>query len=97
LRWPFVVKETSKTAHSIEKLKEQVPFLMVKSDWRATNPLLTLTISKNTSNKNFKTAILFNVIEKSGNYVFEDDNPHSPQSKGCKLCFYCALLKTKYL
>ena len=37
-------------------------------------PPLTPTISRNTSNQNFEIAILFNVVEKSGNYVFEDDN-----------------------
>jgi hypothetical protein len=45
-----------------------VPFLIVKSDWRKTNTPPTLK----TSNKNFEIAILFNVVEKSGNYVFPE-------------------------
>jgi hypothetical protein len=49
-----------------------VPFLIVKSDWRKTNTPPTPIISLKTSNKNFEIAILFNVVEKSGNYVFED-------------------------
>ena len=52
-----------------------MPFLIVESDWRATNPSLTPTISPNTSNQNLEIAILFNVVEMSGNYVFEDDTP----------------------
>jgi hypothetical protein len=35
----------------------------------------TPNIYKNTSYKNFEIAILFNVVERSGNYFFEDDNP----------------------
>ena len=50
-------------------------FLIVESDWRATKPPLTPPISPNTSNKNFEIAILFNVVEKSGNYIFGDDTP----------------------
>ena len=33
------------------------------------------TIFPNTSNKNFEIALLSNIIQRSGNYVFEDDNP----------------------
>jgi len=53
------------------KLEGEVPLLMVESDWKATNPL---PISPNTSNQNFEIAILFNVFERSRNYVFEDNN-----------------------
>jgi hypothetical protein len=49
--------------------------LKAKSDWRATKNPLTPSISLNTSNQNFEMAILFNVVESSGNEVFEDDNP----------------------
>jgi hypothetical protein len=41
----------------------------------ASIPPLTPTISPNKSNQNFEIAILFNLVERSGNYVFEDDNP----------------------
>ena len=55
-----------------------MPFLIVESDWRATNPYLMPTFPPITSNQNFKIAISFNVVESSGNYVFEDDNPPTP-------------------
>jgi hypothetical protein len=42
-------------------------FLIVGSDWRATNPLLMPTISQNTFNQNFDRAILLNIVENSGN------------------------------
>jgi hypothetical protein len=42
-------------------------FLIDRSDWRATNPPLTPTISLNTSNQNFEIAIFFHIVEKSGN------------------------------
>jgi hypothetical protein len=57
------------------KSKGLVAFLIVECDWRATKPSLTPTISPNTSNQNFEIDILFNVVERSGNYVFEDDTP----------------------
>ena len=57
------------------KLKWLVPFLIVECDWKATNTLFTPTISPNTSNQNFDIAILFNVVESSGNYMFEQDTP----------------------
>ena len=38
------------------------------------------------SDQRFKSAILFCVVKKSNNYVFEDDLiPQSPRGKGCKL------------
>ena len=43
-------------------------------------------ISPNTSNQNFETAILFKVVEKSGNYIFEDDP--SPTSLRAKVVSY---------
>jgi hypothetical protein len=52
-----------------------VPFLIVESDKRATNTPSTSTISTNTSSQNFKIAIFFNVVERSRNYIFEDDTP----------------------
>jgi len=33
------------------------------------------TISPNTFNQNFEIAILFNVVKRPENYVFENDNP----------------------
>ena len=44
--------------------------------------------SQNTSNQYFEITILFSVVERSRNYVFENNTPppHSPQCKGCKLC-----------
>jgi hypothetical protein len=69
-----VVVETSKRNNWIGKLKRLVPFLIVESDWMASSPL-SPRISLNTINKNFETAILFHVVERARNYVFEDDNP----------------------
>jgi hypothetical protein len=60
------------------KFKGLVPFLIVESDWRATNPPHTPTISPNTNNQNIGVAILFNVVESSRNQVFEDDNHTKP-------------------
>jgi len=48
---------------------------MFKSDWRVTNPPPMPTISPNTSNPNFEIVILFNVVERSRNFIFEDDIP----------------------
>ena len=57
------------------ELKGSVFFLIVESYWRATNPPTTPTISSNALNQNFEIAILFNIVERSENYVFEDCNP----------------------
>jgi len=35
------------------------------------------TISPNTSNQNFEIAIMFNIVERSGDYVFHDDNTNT--------------------
>ena len=59
------------------KLNRLVPLLIVESDWMATNPLPTPTLFPNTSNQNFQLTVLFNVVERSGNHVFEDDNSPS--------------------
>ena len=64
------------------KLKEPVPFLIVKNDSTETNHPPTPTISSNTANKYFDIAILFNRTERSGNYVFEDGNPPQPLGQG---------------
>ena len=53
-------------------------FLISKSDQRATTPPPTPIISPNTFNQNFEIAIVFKVNERSGNYVFEGDNPPPP-------------------
>jgi len=55
------------------KLKELVLFLIVESDWRATNLSSTPTISSKASNQNFEIGVLLNVVKRSGNYAFEDD------------------------
>jgi hypothetical protein len=44
-----------------------VPFLIVESDWGATDHPLTPIFSQKTSNENFEIALLFNVVENSGN------------------------------
>ena len=59
-----------------------MPFLIVESEWRVINPPLTPTISPNTFNQSLEIAILFNVVESSGNYVFKDDKPpRAPRAK----------------
>jgi hypothetical protein len=60
----------------------KLPFLIVKSEWRVINPPLTPTISSKTSNQRLEIAILFNLVESSGNYVFKDDKPpRAPRAK----------------
>ena len=49
--------------------------LIVESDSKATDTPSTPTISPNTSDQDFGIAILFNVAESSGNYMFEQDTP----------------------
>ena len=49
--------------------------LIFESDWRATSPPPWSTIPSNISSQNFESSILFNVVEKSGSFVFEDDPP----------------------
>jgi hypothetical protein len=44
------------------KFKWLMPFLIVKSDWKATNTPSTTTISPNTSNQSFEISILFSVV-----------------------------------
>ena len=56
-------------------MKWLVPFLIVESDWKATNTPSTPTIYPNTSYPNFEIAVLFKVVERSANYIFEDDSP----------------------
>ena len=50
-----------------------MPFLIVESDWKATNTPSMPTIYPNTSNQNCEIAFLFKGVEKSGNYIFKDD------------------------
>ena len=70
------------------KLRGLVPFLILYSNLRDNPP--TPIISPQTSDQHFGIAILFNAVERSVNYVFEDDTllppPHSPQDNGYKLC-----------
>ena len=56
------------------KLEGLLHFLIVKSDWRKTNTPPSPTISPNASNKSFEIVILFDVVERSGNYVFDIHN-----------------------
>ena len=58
-------------------------------------------IPRNTSDRNFKRAILFSIVERSSNYVFGDTNhPTVLRAKGCKFgnsfigYTYCMLLRT---
>jgi hypothetical protein len=70
------------------RFKGLVPILIVEWDCRATKPRNTPTFITNKPNLNFETAILFNVVESSGNQVCDSENPtssHSSQGKGCKL------------
>jgi hypothetical protein len=63
-----------------------VPFLIVESDWRATNPP-TPIIPLNTSNQNFEIAILFSVVDfQIENIFLRRILPRNPQGKGFKLC-----------
>ena len=62
--------------------KLKLPFLIVESEWRVINPLLTPTISPKTFNQSLEIAILFNVVESSVNYVFKyDEPPRVPRAK----------------
>ena len=54
-------------------LKALVPLLIVERDRKQINPPPTPTTSPNIPNQIFETVILFNVIDRSGNYVFQDD------------------------
>ena len=58
-------------------LKRLVPFLILISDRSTTNPPPTPTLSSYTSKQNFEITILFSVVERSRNYVF-DNNKSSP-------------------
>jgi hypothetical protein len=55
------------------KLKWLVPFLIVKNDWRATNPLSRLLFPQTHTIKILSH--FFNVVDSSGNYVFENNSP----------------------
>jgi hypothetical protein len=53
-----------------------VVFLILKTDLRATIPPPSHNNHfPKTSNQNFEVAILFSVVKRTGNYVFEDDTP----------------------
>jgi hypothetical protein len=52
-----------------------VTFLIVESDFKATNTPSMPTIYPNTSNQNCEIAFLLNIVERSRNYIFEDDTP----------------------
>jgi hypothetical protein len=57
------------------KFKGLGAFLIVESDWKATNTPSMPTNYPNTSNQNCEIAFLLNIAERSGNYIFEDDTP----------------------
>jgi hypothetical protein len=78
----FIERFVIETSNRAWKLKGIVPFLIVESDWRGTNPPLTPTISPNISNQNFTIDILFHIVESSGKKFFEDDNPPQPSAQG---------------
>ena len=55
-------------------------------NWRALKPPPTLIIFPKSPNQISEIAILFSVVKKPYNYVFEDDLlPHSPRGRGDKL------------
>ena len=59
-----------------------MPFLIVESDWIATNAPLTPTIFPNMFSQSLEIAILFKVVESSGNYVVKEDKPpRAPRAK----------------
>ena len=69
------------------KLEQLVPLLIVESDWKAANNPSTPTISPNTSNQNFKIAILFRVTDfQRENMFFEEVTPPQPLGQG--FCSY---------
>jgi hypothetical protein len=68
-------------------LKGLEPFLIVESDWKATNTPSKPTLYPNASNPNFEIAILFRVVYFQIEIMFlRRTLPHSPEGKGCKLC-----------
>jgi len=63
-----------------------LPFLNNEKYRKAASTLPCQFFSKY-SDQNYYIVVLFTKVEKSNNYVFEDDlTPHSPQEKGWKLC-----------
>ena len=55
------------------KFKALIPFLSVKSDWRATSPSLTplfAALSPKISDQNLKIAILFSIVGRFNSYAF---------------------------
>ena len=74
-RWPFSVLETLKKAHSVGNLKRYSKVIEGQL-----SPLLGPPFPQTHPSK-FYMAILFNIIEMFGNYVF-DDPPPPPESSG---------------
>jgi hypothetical protein len=77
------------------KFKGLVAFLIVESDWRATKPPVIPIISPNTSNQSFEIDILFDVVQRSRNYVFEDDTP--PTALRARVASYALLAYNVYI
>jgi hypothetical protein len=70
------------------KSRVLVPFLRVKSDWRATSPPPPQSFPPNTSDKNFEVAILLKIVRRSYNKNSGVDT--SPQGPGAEVVS-CAL------
>jgi len=61
-----------------------VPILRGQRYWGATSP--PPSHFPLVADQSLEIAILFNIVERFNNYVFEDDlAPHGPQGKGCNL------------
>jgi hypothetical protein len=58
--------------------KLKLPLLIFESEWRAINTPLTPTISPKIFIQSLEIAILFNILESYGNYVFKDEKPPRP-------------------
>jgi hypothetical protein len=68
------------------EIKSSSALFKSPKNWRATRPLSTLIFFPKSPDQNLKIVILFSVVEKSNNYVFEDALiPHSPWGKESRL------------
>ena len=59
--------------------------MMLKSDWRATSPLIILDTPPFNTNQNFEKVISFIIVKRSSNYASGDVLPPQSWSKDCKL------------
>ena len=68
------------------KIKVLLPFLSDEKIGGHLDPLTKLIFFPKSANPNFEIAILFNVVEKPHNFVFQDDLiPYSPRGRGCNV------------